>query len=302
VLHRGGVHPRYRPRRGEWWLWVKESAPLAIGFGLVSLYLKLDIVMLSKLDTLDSVGLYGIGYKFADLATFVPIALLTPVLTVMVMSTNGRREVRRHFRQAFVLLFVAAVGGGVLFALTATPTITLFYGERYAVAAGSARLLVAGACLGFLTHLCVTTLVALGRNRLYALAGLLGLVVNVVLNLVLIPAHSYDGAAVATVVTEGAVLALLVTGLHRSSRVVHVPWAPVARTLVAASALVVVYAGVDRVLPWWVAAAAATAAFAAALHALGVDGPGGLRGLVSNARFSVEQPTAGEQDAAIAEP
>ena len=63
------VHPNLDPRR--WWVWLRESIPLAIGFGLVTLYYKLDIVMLSKLDTLESVGQYSIGYKFADLASYI---------------------------------------------------------------------------------------------------------------------------------------------------------------------------------------------------------------------------------------
>jgi O-antigen/teichoic acid export membrane protein len=300
VLRAAGVRPRLRVEPTEWWAWVKESAPLAVGFALVSIYLKVDIVLLSKLDTLDSVGLYGIGYKFADLVTFVPIALLTPVLTVMVTSANRESpDLGRHFRQAFVLLFVAATAFTVVFAVAAEPTIELFYGPRYREGADAARLLVAGAGVGFLTHLCVTTLVAIGRNSLYALAGILGLAVNVAMNVALIPAFSYNGSAVATVVTEAAVLALLVVGLHRAARVVDVPWGAVGRTSAAAAGLAGAYYGITYLLPWWVGVAGAVAVFVGLLHVFGVDGPGGLRGLIRNARFSVEASTSEEPTPAV---
>jgi O-antigen/teichoic acid export membrane protein len=289
ALLRRGLWPRFAWMPREWGAWIREAAPLAIGFGLVSIYLKLDLVLLSQLDTMEAVGLYGIGYKFSDLATFVPLAFLTPVLTVMVSVPDGStRELGRHFRQAFVLLFVAATGLATAFALTAEPLISLLYGEQYTVGANAARLLVSGASIGFLTHLCVTTLVACRRNSLYAIAGLVGLVLNVTLNVALIPRYSFRGSAFATIVTEVAVLALLLWALARTPEVVVLPIGAIVRTVLAGIAMAAVYLAVVLVAPWWIAVVAAGFAFAAALHVTGVDGPGGLRALAANVRFRSE--------------
>lgn len=282
------------PRR--WSVWLRESIPLAVGFGLVTLYYKLDIVMLSKLDTLESVGQYGIGYKFADLASYVPFALLTPVLTLMVAAwPHDTTLLRNHFRQAFVLLFVAATGIAVGFALVARPLVELFFGQPYAPAVGAARFLVAGAALQFLSYLCFTTLVSVGRNRPYAVAGLAGLVVNAILNFALIPRYSFDGSAVATIITEAMVVGILLFALSRTRGIVTIPWSVIARTALAAAGMAAVYLVLVRWLPWSVAATAAAVTFVAMLHALGADGPGGLRALVRNARFdtSVVEPDSG---------
>lgn len=287
AMRRGHFWPSLTWEPGEWAMWIREAAPLAIGFGLVSIYMKLDLVLLSKLDSIEAVGIYGIGYKFSDLASFIPIALLTPVLTVMV-SADERRTIGRHFRQAFALLFVAAVGISVIFALAARPLIELLYGDRYIDGTNSARMLVAAAAIGFITHLCVTALVASGVNRPYALAGLVGLVLNVGLNLALIPALSFRGAAAATVVTEIVVLAILFVALARLPGVVVIPWALMVRTLVAAAGLLVTYLLVATWLPWWLASGTAAASFLALLHALGVDGEGGLRALLRNAHFATD--------------
>ena len=61
--------------------------------------------------------------------------------------------------------------------------------------------------LHFFTLLAFTTLVAVKRNRLYPIAMLLGVVVNIGLNLILIPEYGYMGSGWATVVTEVLVLA-----------------------------------------------------------------------------------------------
>ncbi|HKA93259.1 MAG TPA: flippase [Acidimicrobiia bacterium] len=287
------VHPNLDP--GRWWAWLREAIPLAIGFGLVTIYYKLDIVMLSKLDTLEAVGQYSIGYKFADLASYVPLALLTPLLALMVAAwPHDTQSLRSHFRQAFVLLFVAATALTVGFACIAQPAVELLYGTRYAPAVDAARYLVAGAAIQFFSYLCFTTLVSVGRNRPYALAGLAGVVINATLNFVLIPRYSFNGSAVATVITEVIVSGVLLTALTRTRGIVTIPVGVILRTALAGAAMAGVYVALVPFVPWPAAALVAAATFLALLHLLGADGPGGLRTLVRNARFdsSAVQPGA----------
>lgn len=290
-MFRYGMRIQLRFDAGQWWIWLKESIPLAIGFGLVNLYYKLDLVMLSQLDTLAAVGRYGIGYKFADLASYLPEALLIPVLTLMVAAWPDRvADVRRHFQQSFVLLFVAALAVGVGFALVAGHAIDILYGSRYASSADAARLLVAGACLQFFSLLCVVTLISVGRNRPYAIAGLIGLALNAALNFALIPAFSFNGSAVATVITEAVVVTLLLLALARIPGVVTVPWAVMARSALAALAMAAAYLAADRFAPWPVATALAAVVFIAVLHLLHAGGPGGLPALLRNVRFEHDEP------------
>lgn len=283
------LHIQLNFDRSRWWQWLKESLPLALGFSLVTIYYKLDIILLSQLDTLDSVAQYAIGYKFADLAGYLPYALLTPVMTLMVVAwPDDAPTLHRHFRRAWTILFVAGAAIAVGFALVAGPVIELLYGDRYAAATDAARFLVMGACIQFFSYLCFTTLASIGRNVAYACAASLGFVVNLGLNLWLIPEHSFDGAAVATVVTELVVLAALLLALRRTPGVMGIPGSAMLRTVVAALALAVTYLAVEVVAPWPVAAAAAAAAFFLVLHIVRIEGPGGLPALWQAARFDVD--------------
>jgi O-antigen/teichoic acid export membrane protein len=264
---------------------------------LFSVYYRIDIVMLEALDSARAVGEYTIGYKFADLAIFFPEALLTPVMTLFVAAwPHDASSLRRHVRQSFVLLAVAAVAIGVGFALVAGPLIELLYGDRYATATGASRLLVTGSVIQYVSYLCFMVLVAIGRNRPYALAGLAGLVVNIALNLVLIPAYSFDGSAIATVITELVVAVLLIMIVRRTPGILSVPWPAVARAGIAGVAMAGVYLAAVVVVPWVVAAGLAGIVFLAALHVLQVDGPGGLRTLVRNARFDAAIDEAADPD------
>lgn len=262
------VRPRVEPLR--WRAWAREAAAVAVGGAIATLYFRIDSVMLSQLDTLESVGLYAVGYKFSDLAGFVAVAVCTPMLTTMVAAwPDDPAAFGRAFRHAFVLLVSASVGLVAGFVAFASPLVETLYGERYTPAAGAARLLVLGQAINYLTTLCFFALLAVGRNRRYVLAALAGLVVNVGMNLVLIPALSYEGAALATVLTELVVLAVLVPATLELQGVRPLPWRVLLVTAVSGAALLATAALASGRLAWPLAAALAVAAYLASLAAAG---------------------------------
>jgi O-antigen/teichoic acid export membrane protein len=275
-----GVHP------GQWWHWLKEAAPLALGAALDTIYFRIDVVMLGLLDTFTAVGIYSAGYKFSDLIGSVPLAIVTPALTMMVAAwPNDVPAFRRTFRHTFVILTVGAVGACVGFVIFAEPLISLvFNDQKYAAATEPAQLLVIGQGLHFFTLLAFTTLVAAGRNRLYPIAMLVGVVVNVALNFLLIPEFSAVGSGWATIVTEVLVLALLGFGVARIPGIRPFPWVAVAKCFGAgAGAAAVGLVSLHRI-PWPVAGGLCALTYVAIVHFARVDGPGGLRALAGEPR------------------
>lgn len=304
LVARGHTVLRPRVQGARWKVWLREAAPLSVGVVLDTVYYKVDMVMLSLIGTFAATGIYSVGYKFADLlGTAVPWAVMTPTLTVLVRAWPGDRALfHRTFRHSFVLITVAGVLASVGFALIASPLIRTVYEERFAPATTSAILLVVGMAIHFYTALSITTLIAVKRNMLYPLAAFFGLVVNIGLNLVLITRYSYNGAAMATVITEVAVLALLFPVVVRIESVRPLPVGPLAKTAVAGVAMWVSGALLDRVTPWPVAGLGAGVVFLGILHFSRVNGEGGLRALVdrgsvagvteSDARPTVTDPVA----------
>ncbi len=197
-------------------------------------YFRIDIVMLSLLDTYHAVGSYSVGYKFSDLIGAVPLAVVAPALTMLVGAwPDDPAGFRRTFRHALIILTVSAIGAGVGFVIFAGPLVTLFYTDRYASVADGARLLVVGQGLHFFTLLAFSTLVAVGRNRLYPIAMLVGVVLNIGLNIVLIPKYSYMGSGWATVVTEVAVMIVLGLGVARIPGLLPFPVAAIGKCVAA---------------------------------------------------------------------
>lgn len=277
VAHRHvGVRLAFEPQR--WKAWLKETIPIALGAAIGTMYFRIDAVMLSQLDALEAVGLYGIAYKFSDLLGFVPVAVMAPAFAELVRAWPSQPAMFQHnFRGALILLVITALPLVTAFCIFAEPLVVLLYGDRYGSAANAARLVIVGQGLRFFTILCTFTLVAVRRNVTYAAASVAGLGVNVALNLFLIPQYSYRGAAFTTVVTELGVLTILIGAVRRVPEVGPFPWLVVGRVTVATAAFAGTALLADAVLWWPVAALLAAGVLVALLHVLGVDGPGGLR-------------------------
>ena len=178
------------------------------------------------------------------------------------------------------------------FLVYAGPLVDLFYTDRYADATDAAKLLVVGQGIHFLTLLAFTTLVAVSRNRLYPIAMLLGVVVNVGLNILLIPEYCYVGSGWATVITEVLVLAVLTFGVYRIPADLPFPARPIAKCVGAGVlAAAVGWASLGRI-PWPIGGALTVIVYLGTVHLLAVNGPGGLRGA---RRCTTRRPRGGHR-------
>ena len=242
--------------------------------------------MLSKLGNVPAVGVYQIGYKFSDLLAFMAPALLGAVLPQLIRAwPTHLAEFRRTFRQAFIIFLAFGTFATVTFGVLCAPTIATLYGSDYASAVRPARLLVVGQGINLFTQLAFVVLVAAHRRRLYPIATLVGLIVNVTLNFVLIPRYSATGAGISTIVTEVIVLAILAYAV-RDLPILPLPWRSIAVIATSGGALVVALFAIRSVAPWEVALLASLVLYPGLLHVLRIDGPGGLIAFARSSRFS----------------
>ncbi|ANY24583.1 oligosaccharide flippase family protein [Gordonia terrae] len=195
-----------RPSRiVEWSRWrpmLSDALPLALGLALTIALQKVDVLLLSLLDSLDAVGIYSIGYKFSDIMDTLILAAIGPISTLLVAAWPSQAAVLRQRCRSAAAVFAASGAVAVAaFWPSAGPIIGLLYGDRFVVGADAARLLVLGAAITAFIVLGIFLLASTGHAKRYPWIAIGGLALNVGLNVILIPRYSYDGAAISTVVT-----------------------------------------------------------------------------------------------------
>ena len=214
---------RWRIRPSEWWPLVRAAAPLAAATLVITVYYRLDLVVLARLAPADEVGQYGLAVKFLDagvLLTAVVMAVLQPVLARSVVS--ARAVLQRVYGQAVHLmalfgLFVAVAGSATAWRVVpALPGLGEYDGAGVAL-----TLLAPAAALILVATIVQGTLLAARLEGTVLRISLVGLAVNVALIAVLIPTLSYVGAALATLLTE---LVLFVLSLRAVRRRLELSW------------------------------------------------------------------------------
>ncbi len=178
-----------------------ESFPLIISSFMITIYYNLDMVMLGNIKTQTEVGIYNAAYKLFMIG-LIPLAAIVKIFLPSLSKIKDRVLLKRTIRNFGVMMFGSGVIiSGVVF-LFAEIAIGLIFGDKYSGAVIPLMLLALNLLVISVNVFFGNPLTVWGKQKVYAVAITLGAVINVILNIILIPKYSYNGAAFATLLSE----------------------------------------------------------------------------------------------------
>ncbi|MDB5819129.1 MAG: hypothetical protein JWQ11_2769, partial [Rhizobacter sp.] len=189
------------------WRQVRADAVLgfqfSVGLASQSVYNDIDKVMLARIDGVDSAGAYSAAYKIVDMATVPFRSMLSAALPTMFKLGAVDISAMRPFlvkigRPIYAYGAVAAVG---LF--LGAPILPKVLGAEYGDSVAILRGLALLPLLKALHYPAGDALTCSGNHRARIAIQVGVAAINVVLNLVLIPAHGYVGAIISSLVCDG---------------------------------------------------------------------------------------------------
>jgi len=189
------------PTRGELRTLWRFSWPLAVSVSLTVLLTRLDILMLGVYLESAAVGYYRSIQPLRQITTFVTGAcgfLFLPLATSY-YETNDFDGLNQLYRTSTKWIASLSLPFVLVFALFPRDVIRAFFGPQYLPASLALSILIGGLYFRALVGLDTDLLKALDRTRLELGCAVIGVVSNVVLNVLFIPRFGIAGAAVATV-------------------------------------------------------------------------------------------------------
>jgi PST family polysaccharide transporter len=178
---------------------LRDSWPLFLSGVSVAIYMRIDQVMIGYMVNDAAVGTYSVAIRLVEIWYFLPMAIAASVLPALIKARQEDEAVYLSRLQTFYdLVGALALVIAATISILSTPIISFLYGEKY-IAAGPVLAVYAWASvpvfLGVASsqHFLVENLT---RISLYRTA--LGVIVNIALNFVLIPAYGPVGAAIAS--------------------------------------------------------------------------------------------------------
>jgi PST family polysaccharide transporter len=167
----------------------------------IMVYMRLDMVMLKMMKGDLAVGLYAAATRVSEVWYFIPLAIVSSVSPAIMRAKDDQELFYSRNRRLFALMTLTACAIGSVVALASHAIIRILYSSSYS---GAAPVLA--------VHIWASVFVFLGvaqspwditRNllKLSLYRTIAGAVINVVMNLYLIPRYAAMGAAIATVVS-----------------------------------------------------------------------------------------------------
>jgi PST family polysaccharide transporter len=177
---------------------LRESIPLLISNSAILLYMKVDILILGQMKNETAVGYYSAATKISEAFYFVAVIIASSVFPVIIENEE------LYFKRLKKLLDVtSALGYAIVIPLfLLSNTIILIFGKQYLTSGPILAAHIWATMFVFLGMAQGSWYIKEGRSGIYLQMRrtIIGLIINVVLNIILIPSMSGLGAAVATII------------------------------------------------------------------------------------------------------
>lgn len=179
------------------------ALPFAATAILSSIYYSIDMVMLTNMVGSYATGIYNATYKLISILTLfygIYTAVIFPVMSKL--FKNDEKMLLTLYEKSIKYLMLAIIPIAIATMIYSKDIVQLIYGHQYDASSSVLTILIWTVCLLFISGVGNTLLNAsyneVSVTKIYAVAA----VFNVILNLILIPYLSYDGAAITTVVSD----------------------------------------------------------------------------------------------------
>jgi O-antigen/teichoic acid export membrane protein len=221
---------------------LRFSLPLVPSGVAVFVYLYIDRIIINALMTIGDVGIFGVGYRIASIVSLLMFGFqiaMMPLVYQHYREPSTPRNLSRIFRYFVAGALLMTLG----LSLFARELLTLLTTPAYYGAWVVVPLLVPATVLSGMAIFAPGLSIA-KRTGVVALINIGGAILNTVLNLALIPILGIQGAALATLLSTGAVFGVF---LYFSQKIYPVPhtWRQLALAVILTILLVVVGLQID---------------------------------------------------------
>lgn len=185
---------------------IKDSAPIALSSIMIAVYYNLDVVMLGFMKSDREVGLYSASVKIFLIGNVLYATILKSFFPLLAHSQkNHCVSINSTFRKYFFTMMFTGIAAAAFLYFFAGHIITIIYGIDYIKSVEILKMYSMISLIVCINIIFANPLLAWGRQKEYLLAVTAGGLSNIVLNFLLIPSYSYNGACLATLLAEVSV-------------------------------------------------------------------------------------------------
>ncbi|MEW6089014.1 MAG: flippase [bacterium] len=182
---------------------IKGAFPFAMLTILSVIYFKIDTVLLSMFQNARAVGIYSAPYKLVEVLMFIPASLAGVLFPfVSYFSINSSENLLKSYQYSVKILLIIILPVAIITIIFGEQIVLLALGNEFTDSGFPLKILMLALIIIFINAPAGN--IIYNSNYLYSFIKWAGLntLLNFILNLIFIPAYSYNGAAFVTLITE----------------------------------------------------------------------------------------------------
>ncbi len=197
---------------------LKDSWPLVLSGVFISIYMKIDQVMIKHMLETESVGQYAAAVKLSEAWYFVPVIVCGSLFPAVLNAKHQNDEFyQARLQKLYDLMVWIAMPIALMTTMAADLVVQVLYGAQFSKAASVLTIHVWAGVFVSLGVASSKWYIAENLQFFSSINTVVGAVVNIVLNLILIERYGIIGAAWATVISYG-LAAYLLNAVHPKTR------------------------------------------------------------------------------------
>lgn len=182
---------------------LKDSWPLILSGIVISIYMKIDQVMIQEMMGSEAVGQYAAAVRISEAWYFIPTVLASSLFPAIVNAKKISEELYyARLQKLYDLMVWMAIAIALPMTFLSDWVIHFLYGEQYSQAGSVLMIHIWAGVFVFLGVASGKWFVSENLQILAFWRTFSGMIINVILNFVLIPKYGVQGVAVATLLSQ----------------------------------------------------------------------------------------------------
>ncbi len=197
---------------------IKDSWPLILSGLAIMIYMRIDQIMLGQMLGDESVGIYSAAVKISEVWYFIPMTIVASVFPSIIEAKKQNETLYYdRLQKLYDIMVLVALVLAILITFLSDWVVTLLFGKAYLEAGTVLSIHIWAGIFVFLGVASEKWFLIEGLQRFTFYRTLFGSVVNVGLNMLMIPKSGVTGAAYATVISY-AIAAMFSDLLQKETR------------------------------------------------------------------------------------
>ncbi|MDZ7990669.1 MAG: flippase [Nostoc sp. EfeVER01] len=205
----------YQVKGSSLWLWrwsvataktlLKESLPLMFSGFAIMIFMRIDQVMLGQMIGDSEVGIYSAAVRVSEIWYFIPGAIVSSVAPAIYAAKEKSESLYyQRIGQLLSLMTCISLAIALPMSFLSDKIIMVMFGSGYAEAGPILAVHIWTSLFVFMGLATSPWFIAEGLNHVSLGKTLFGAILNIILNLLLIPKYAGLGAAIATIISQAA--------------------------------------------------------------------------------------------------